>query len=62
VGHAQRDRSTPTIRRCRAVAAYLSFRRDERDEPADELLQRAADAEYEGAPPPELAGSLSQRL
>jgi len=45
-----------------AVAGYLSFRRDEVDEPADELLRRAAAAEYDGSPPPEVAGWLSRRL
>src|SRR5436190_17557143 len=56
------DPDDPALQMAAAVAAYLSFRRDELDEPADELLQRAADAEYEGSPPPEVAGWLSQRL
>jgi hypothetical protein len=45
-----------------AVAAYLSYRRDEVDQPPEELLRRAAAAEYDGSPPPEIQQWLSGRV
>jgi hypothetical protein len=56
------DPEDPALQMAAAVAGYLSFRRDELDEPADELLRRASAAEFDGSPPPEVAGWLSQRL
>jgi hypothetical protein len=56
------DPDDPALQMAAAVAGYLSFRRDELGEPADELLRRAAAAEFDGAPPPEVAGWLSRRL
>ena len=52
----------PALQMAAAVAGYLSFRRDELDEPPDELLRRAAAAEFDGSPPPAVAGWLSERL
>ena len=45
-----------------AVAGYLSFKRDQLDVQPEDLLRRAAEAEFEGSPPPEVAGWLSERL
>ena len=56
------DPDDPALQMAAAVAGYLSFRRDEVDQPPEELLQRAAKAEYHGAPPPEIERWLSERL
>ena len=56
------DPDDPALQMAAAVAGYLSFRRDELDEPPDELLRRAAAAEFDGSPPPAVAGWLSERL
>ena len=56
------DPDDPALQMAAAVAGYLSFRRDEVDQPAQELLRRAAQAEFDGAPPPEVSAWLSGRL
>ena len=44
-----------------AVATYLSFRRDEADEDAEELLRLAARAEFNGNPPAAVATWLEEQ-
>jgi hypothetical protein len=56
------DPDDPALQMAAAVASYLSFKRDEVDAQPEELLRRAADAEFEGSPPPAVAGWLSERL
>jgi hypothetical protein len=45
-----------------AVAGYLSFKRDEFGAQPEDLLRRAAEAEYDGHPPEPVAAWLSARL
>jgi hypothetical protein len=56
------DPDDPALQMTAAVAAYLSYRRDEVDQPPEELLRRAAAAEYDGSPPPEIQQWLSGRV
>ena len=56
------DPEDPALQMAAAVAGYLSFKRDQVDAQPEDLLRRAADAEFEGSPPPEVAGWLSERL
>src|SRR5947208_8534979 len=56
------DPDDPALQMAAAVAGYLSFRRDQLDVQPEDLLRRAAEAEFEGSPPPEVAGWLSERL
>ena len=56
------DPDDPALQMAAAVAGYLSFKRDQVDEQPEELLRRAADAEFQGSPPPAVAGWLSERL
>ena len=51
----------PALQMAAAVATYLSFRRDEVDEDADELLRLAARAEFNGSPPPAVQSWLDER-
>jgi hypothetical protein len=56
------DPDDPALQMAAAVAGYLSFKRDEVDAPPEDLLRRAADAEFDGSPPPEVEDWLTQRL
>jgi hypothetical protein len=49
----------PVVVMAVAVAVYLAHRRDEIGAPREELLRLAARAEYDGHPPPEVAGWLA---
>ncbi|MDX6685667.1 MAG: hypothetical protein QOF86_1795 [Baekduia sp.] len=48
----------PVLTLAGAVVTYLAFRRDEADADPERLLQLAADAEFDGNPPPEVAALL----
>jgi hypothetical protein len=56
------DPDDPALQMAAAVAGYLSYKRDQFDVQPEDLLRRAADAEFEGSPPPAIAGWLSERL
>jgi hypothetical protein len=56
------DPDDPALQMAAAVAGYLSFRRDQVDAEPEGLLRRAAEAEFEGSPPPEVERWLSERL
>src|SRR3954447_16021152 len=56
------DPDDPALQMAAAGAASLSFKRDQVDVQPDDLLRRAAEAEFEGSPPPAVAGWLSERL
>src|SRR3954470_20949765 len=56
------DPDDPALQMAAAVAGYLSFKRDQVDAQPEDLLRRAAEAEFDGSPPPEVAGWLSERL
>src|SRR3954454_20312489 len=56
------DPDDPALQMAAAVAGYLSFKRDQLDAQPEDLLRRAAEAEFDGSPPPEVAGWLSERL
>ncbi len=52
----------PGVTMTAAVANYLGYRRDELDEPPEDLLRLAARAEFEGGEPPdEVAEWLAAR-
>jgi hypothetical protein len=56
------DPDDPALQMAAAVAGYLSFKRDEVDAQPEDLLRRAADAEFDGSPPPEVEDWLTRRL
>ena len=49
----------PALTMAGAVVTYLAFRRDTANESPERLLQLAADAEFDGNPPPAVALFLS---
>lgn len=50
----------PAVTMAAAVANYLAYRREQRDDSREDLLRLAARAEFEGGhPPPEVADWLS---
>jgi putative intracellular protease/amidase len=49
----------PALTLAGAVVTYLAFRRDNVDEDDERLLRLAADAEFDGNPPPAVAAFLS---
>src|SRR3954468_11723281 len=53
------DGDDPALTLAGAVVTYLAFRRDTADQAPERLLQLAADAEFDGNPPPEVAAFLS---
>jgi hypothetical protein len=56
------DPDDPALQMAAAVAGYLSFKRDQIEAQPEDLLRRAAEAEFDGHPPPEVASWLSERL
>ena len=52
---------SPSLQMAAAVATYLSFRRDEADDDAEELLRLAARAEFNGNPPTAVATWLEEQ-
>ena len=56
------DPDDPALQMAAAVAGYLSFKRDQVEAQPEDLLRRAAEAEFDGHPPPEVASWLSERL
>jgi hypothetical protein len=56
------DPDDPVLAMAAAVAGYISFKRDQVDAQPEDLLRRAAEAEFDGTPPPEVAAWLSGRL
>jgi hypothetical protein len=56
------DPEDPALQMAAAVAGSLSFKRDQIDAQPEDLLRRAAEAEFEGSPPPAVEGWLSARL
>jgi hypothetical protein len=56
------DPDDPALQMAAAVAGYLSFKRDQVEARPEDLLRRAAEAEFDGHPPPEVASWLSERL
>jgi len=56
------DPDDPALQMAAAVAGYLSFKRDQVEAQPEDLLRRAAEAEFDGHPPPEVASWLSDRL
>ena len=59
VGRIDPEGDDPVLAMTAAVAVYLGHRRDELDAPRDELLRLAARAEFDGAPPDDVAGWLA---
>jgi hypothetical protein len=51
----------PAVMMAIAVATYLTFRRDEMDEDADDILRLAARAEFDGNPPDHVHAWLEDR-
>jgi hypothetical protein len=51
VGALDPQEEDPAVQMAGAVATYLAYRRDEVDEEPGALLELAARAEFEGAPP-----------
>jgi hypothetical protein len=49
----------PAIQMAAAVATYLAFRRTEIADDREEILRLAARAEFDGKPPPAVAGWLA---
>ena len=56
------DPDDPALQMAAAVAGYLSFKRDQVEAQPEDLLRRAAEAEFDGHPPPEVTSWLSERL
>jgi hypothetical protein len=56
------DPDDPALHMAAAVASYLSFKRDQVDAQPNDLLRRAAEAEYDGHPPEAVQAWLTQRL
>src|SRR3954452_20699934 len=56
------DPDDPALQMAAAVAGYLSFKRDQIEAQPEDLLRPAAEAEFDGHPPPEVKRWLSQRL
>jgi hypothetical protein len=56
------DPDDPALQMAAAVAAYLSFKRDQVDAQPEDLLRRASEAEFDGSPPPAVANWLSERV
>ena len=59
VGRIDPEGDDPVLAMTAAVAVYLAHRRDELDAPRDELLRLAARAEFDGAPPDDVADWLA---
>ena len=55
------EADNPALQMAAAVATYLSFRRDEADEDAEELLRLASRAEFNGNPPGAVADWLEEQ-
>jgi hypothetical protein len=55
------DDTAPAFTMACAVVVYLAHRRDEISADPDELLRLTARAEWDGAPPPEVAQWLERR-
>ena len=51
----------PAVTMTAAVATYLGYRRDEVDQPPEDLLRLAARAEFEGQPPEEVSDWLTDQ-
>lgn len=49
----------PAVTMAAAVVAYLAFRRDEVSDGREDILRLAARAEFDGEPPPAVAGWLA---
>ncbi len=60
LGHVEGQDPDPSLQMAAAVATYLAFRRDGVPDD-DDLLRLAARAEYDGAPPPNVANWLALR-
>jgi hypothetical protein len=52
VGRLDAEGDDPALAMAGAVVTYLAFRRDESGRDPERLLQLAADAEFDGHPPP----------
>lgn len=59
VGQLDPEGEDPALQMAAAVATYLAHRRDELDADAATLLHLAARAEFDGDPPPAVAGWLA---
>jgi hypothetical protein len=53
------EEDDPALTLAGAVVTYLAFRRDAAGEDPERLLQLAADAEFDGTPPPAVAAFLA---
>jgi len=53
------EEDDPALTMAGAVVTYLAFRRDNAEEAPERLLQLAADAEFDGDPPPAVAAFLA---
>jgi hypothetical protein len=53
------EEDDPALTLAGAVVTYLQYRRDEADAPPERLLRLAADAEFDGDPPPAVAAWLA---
>jgi hypothetical protein len=51
---------SPGLQMATAVAVYLAYRRDAIDDDPEDILRRAARAEYDGNPPQDIANWLDQ--
>jgi hypothetical protein len=51
----------PAVQMAGAVVVYLAHRRDETTDDAESILRLSARAEFDGAPPPAVAGWLAER-
>jgi|SRR5215210_4013709 len=59
VGRIDPEGDDPVLAMTAAVAVYLGHRRDQLDSPREDLLRLAARAEFDGAPPEDVADWLA---
>jgi hypothetical protein len=55
------DGDSPGVAMCIATILYLSYRRDELDDDAEDILRMAARSEWRGQPPESVRGWLEDR-
>jgi hypothetical protein len=60
-GAVDPQQEDPAVQMQLAVATYLAFRRDEVGDSREKILRLAARAEFDGAPPPEVASWLAEQ-
>jgi hypothetical protein len=61
VGALDPEAEDPLLQMAGAVTIYIAFRRDEATDNRADLLRMAAEAEFDGSPPPNVANWLAEQ-